>query len=216
MGYTGATNADYYNHWKISAATSGVTNVLTGQEINVEGALGMLASIAPGSPNVITISHPNYAETDVDTSGAQVIDTMTISNGHVTAFTTRDLTPIDIGAQASGSYDNYNNWKLSADNDAEGVGHLITSGVAVRFTGGTGISTSRTADVLTLTNDSPNVTTNLGVSTSATTVTVTSSDGTNAVLPGAVAGSGRRPGTGRAFLGPNGRSCDPVACADYR
>jgi hypothetical protein len=50
---------------------------------------------------------------------------------------------------------------------------------------GTGLSGGGTSGTVTLTNAAPNVTTNLSTTTAATTLTVVSSDGTNAILPGA-------------------------------
>lgn len=81
-------------------------------------------------------THPNYSEIDIDTLGAQVIDTVTIINGHIDGFTTRNLTPADIGAQESGSYDNYVSWGLYVNDSTQGD---IISGEIVNFTQGTNI-----------------------------------------------------------------------------
>jgi hypothetical protein len=66
-------------------------NGLTGQ---------VLTSDADGSFSWTTLStytHPDYPETDVDTSGAKVIDTINIVNGHINSFTYRDLSLADLG-----------------------------------------------------------------------------------------------------------------------
>jgi len=51
--------------------------------------------------NYFTYTHPDYSETDLNTTTSQVIDTMTIINGHVNGITTRNLTTGDIGAEPS-------------------------------------------------------------------------------------------------------------------
>jgi hypothetical protein len=50
---------------------------------------------------------------------------------------------------------------------------------------GTGLSGGGTSGTVTLTNSAPNVSTNLTTTAAATTLTVNSSDGTNAILPAA-------------------------------
>jgi len=88
LGYTGATDAEknVQSDWN---ATEGDALILN----------------KPTIPSAYT--HPDYTETDIDTSGAQVIDTMTIVNGHVNGHTTRDLTPADIGAATSNHTHDY-------------------------------------------------------------------------------------------------------------
>jgi len=77
--------------------------------------------------------------------------------------------------------------KLKLDGIA--VGAQSGTVTSVSATAGTGISVTgspiTTSGTLTITNTAPNVTTNLSTTTSATTLTVVSSDGTNAVLPAA-------------------------------
>jgi hypothetical protein len=72
-----------------------------------------------------------------------------------------------------------------------GPGYSTTTGTvtSVATTNGTGISVTgspiTTSGTLTITNTAPNVSTNLTTGTSATTLIVSSSDGTNAILPAA-------------------------------
>jgi len=49
-------------------------------------------------------THPSYATTNIDTTGATIIDSITTTaEGHISAMTTRVLTPGDIGALAAGA-----------------------------------------------------------------------------------------------------------------
>lgn len=54
-----------------------------------------------GDTNANYYTHPDYSETDLNTSTAQVIDTITIINGHIDGITTRNLTPSNIGAMST-------------------------------------------------------------------------------------------------------------------
>ena len=64
-------------------------------------------------------------------------------------------------------------------------GYTTNVGDITGVTAGSGLSGGGTSGTVTLTNSAPNVSTNLTTSTSVTTVTVNSSDGTNAILPAA-------------------------------
>jgi hypothetical protein len=85
----------------------------------------------------------------------------------------------------SHDYDKYTSWSAK---DHDGTTYTVTSGDTLWFKEGTGIDVSFTADdELAITNTAPNVTTNLSYTRDATTLTVVSSDGTNAILPTATA-----------------------------
>jgi len=64
-------------------------------------------------------------------------------------------------------------------------GYTTNVGDITGVTAGSGLSGGGTSGTVTLTNSAPNVTTNLSTTTTATTLTVVSSDGTNATLPAA-------------------------------
>ena len=65
------------------------------------------------------------------------------------------------------------------------AGWTSNSGDITGVTAGSGISGGGTSGTVTITNSAPNVSTNLTTTAAATTLTVNSSDGTNAILPAA-------------------------------
>ena len=82
-------------------ATSEITQQLSFFEL-VKGSGTLLEHDI--SQNAIKISHADTSSvSNLDTSAAQVIDTLTFDTyGHVQTVTTRNLTPADIGASATG------------------------------------------------------------------------------------------------------------------
>jgi hypothetical protein len=119
LGYTGATNANFYT---LPTATSTVlggvelfsdtiqtvaANTVTTTASRTYGL--QLNSALQGVVNIpwtdTVYTHPAYTARNIDTSGAQVIDIITSDAiGSITNITTRNLTPADIGAQPAGSY----------------------------------------------------------------------------------------------------------------
>jgi hypothetical protein len=113
LGYTGATNANFYT---LPTATSTVlggielfsdtvqtvaANAVSATASRTYGlqlnAAGQAVVNVPWTDTVYT--HPAYTARNIDTSGAQVIDIITSDAiGSVTNITTRNLTPGDIGA----------------------------------------------------------------------------------------------------------------------
>ena len=83
-----------------------------------------------------TLKHTTYNPSVPSFTGANVLNTLTVTNGHISAITNRTLTPADIGAQVAGDYDNYLKWIVTDGTTASDV----TEGLAVTFTG-TGATT---------------------------------------------------------------------------
>lgn len=53
-----------------------------------------------GDTDANNYTHPTFTQADIDTNGAQIIDTIDLNNGHVNAITLRSLVPTDIGTGA--------------------------------------------------------------------------------------------------------------------
>ena len=85
-------------------------------------------------------------DTDITTSGATVIDDITLTDGVITAATTRTLTLSDLGGA-----DNYGGWALKLDGSATTGGASVTSGENVEF-----LSTTSEHGGVTITNPSAN------------------------------------------------------------
>ena len=124
-------------------------------------------------------THPNIsAAASVDNSGRTYIQDITLdSNGHITAITSATETVTDSG-----------NTAYTVSIPASTTKLRLTGSDAstddIEFDGGTAITVTRTNDSkFTITNDSPNVTTNLGITGTTGARTITSSDGTGAEIP---------------------------------
>lgn len=109
LGYTGDTNANNYVHPSYSATDINTSGAQVLDTLNTNSAghvTGMttrtmtLANLGfTGDADATNYVHPTYSTTNVNTSGAEVIDTIdTNSTGHVISMTTRSLTASDIGA----------------------------------------------------------------------------------------------------------------------
>ena len=83
---------------------------------------------------------------DITTSGATVIDDITLTDGVITAATTRTLTLSDLGGA-----DNYGGWNLKLNGSNTAGGASVTSGETVEF-----LSTSTEHGGVTITNPSLN------------------------------------------------------------
>ena len=131
LGYTGATNANNYTHPTytgddISVDTGALTgatvisdldfNITTNTLGHVTDANGTVATRTltlanlgyTGATNANNYIHPSYASTNIDTSGATIVDIITTnSTGHVTALGTRTLTLADLGYTGATNANNY-------------------------------------------------------------------------------------------------------------
>lgn len=85
-------------------------------------------------------------DTDLDTSGAQVIDTITLTDGVIASITTRNLTLSDLGGA-----DNYGGWNLKLNGSNTTGGASVGSGEEVEF-----LSTTTEHGGVTITNPSAN------------------------------------------------------------
>jgi len=75
-----------------------LTGTVDGRNVSADGS--KLDTIASNANNY---THPNYSATNINTSGATVVDIITTnSTGHVTTLGTRTLTAANIGAATSG------------------------------------------------------------------------------------------------------------------
>ena len=83
---------------------------------------------------------------DITTSGATVIDDITLTDGVITAASTRTLTLADLGGA-----DNYGGWNLKLNGSNTAGGASVTSGETVEF-----LSTSTEHGGVTITNPSLN------------------------------------------------------------
>jgi len=85
-------------------------------------------------------------DTDITTSGATVIDDITLTDGVITAATTRTLTLADLGGA-----DNYGGWNLKLDGSNTTGGASVASGEEVEF-----LSTTSEHGGVTITNPAAN------------------------------------------------------------
>jgi hypothetical protein len=157
----------------------------------------------PSSTNLTSLSGLTY----VSPSFVKLTNTGTFTLDNNTYLTSANLSGYATETWVGNNYDNYVSWTIRADNDsAESGGDTIISGEGVRFTGGTQITTSRSDSDITITNDAPNVTTNLSTTYAATTFTINSSDGDNAQVLQAIAS-----GNAGAMSGADKAKLDGIA-----
>jgi len=175
-------NANEYIHPTHTAHNLDIaTGTLSGNEVisalNIEvvnDTLGHITSLTLGAnTRGLTLSdlgytghtdankyiHPTHLTDDIDLDGAQVINMMDFVNGHVTSYSSRNLTLANLGYTGVTDADNYGNWSLYAQDVGFGS---ITSGYELNFRGGTGIdvtmvSVSAADADLEIINTSPNV-----------------------------------------------------------
>jgi hypothetical protein len=99
--------------------------------------LAINSTVANKNPTIGT-------DSDINTAGAGVLDTLTMTNGVITGFTTRTLTAANIGAVETGDYSDTDvlNKVKAVDGSGSGLdadtvdGYNISTGIAAP-TGGT-------------------------------------------------------------------------------
>ena len=99
------------------------------------------------SGDTLTINHSDTSsQASVNNSGLNFIQDITLdTHGHIT----------NINSSAISGLDNYQSWSIDADS---GASEPITSGETVQFSGGTGLTTSRSGNNITTTLDNTSVT----------------------------------------------------------
>lgn len=60
-----------------------------------------------GDTNANNYVHPSFSNVDINTSGAQVFDTVNFNNGHISAYTLRNMTLADLGYTGATDANNY-------------------------------------------------------------------------------------------------------------
>jgi hypothetical protein len=122
LGYTGATNANYYTH----PTSSGNKHIPSGGAADQwlkysANGTAVWAALPEGS----SYTHPTYSATNVNTSGATVVDQIqTNSTGHVTFMNTRSLTLGNLGYTGATDANNYTH-------SVNGTTNINTSGSTV-------------------------------------------------------------------------------------
>ena len=125
LGYTGATNADYYGNWILNVNGTEFYVVESENVINIQAGDNIILDT---SGNTLTIStnvtggtytHPTYTPYNLTLSGATVIsEIITDSIGSVVSITTRGLTLGDLGYSGSTNADYYGNWVLNINGNS--------------------------------------------------------------------------------------------------
>ena len=134
-------------------------------------------------------AHPNInAANSVDNSSRTYIQDITLdSNGHITGIVSATETVTDSGNTTYGisavDGDNADEEKIRLTDSASGTDDVVLEA-------GAGLSVARSGDKITFTNTSPNVSTNLGITGTTGARTITSSDGTDAIIPIATSATG--------------------------
>ena len=126
LGYTGATNANNYVHPThpgddMSIDTGALTGAVIVSDIDLNVTTDTLGHVTDANATVATRTltlanlgytgatdankyvHPGYATTNINTSGAVIVDSITTnSTGHITGMGTRTLTLANLGYTGSG------------------------------------------------------------------------------------------------------------------
>lgn len=95
-------------------------------------------------------------DTDISTTGATIVGSLTMTDGVITAHTTRTLTLANLGYTGSTTADNYGSWTISDGTNTEAIG----SGASLKVVGTGATRVGYDASTNTLTVDSTDTDTN--------------------------------------------------------
>ena len=124
-----------YSSTNINTSGATIVDVITTNSTGHVTALGTrtltLANLGyTGSATANNYTHPGYATTNINTSGATIVDSITTnSTGHITAMGTRTLTLANLGYTGATNANNItNNNQLT-----NGVGYLTSSSTQSKY-----------------------------------------------------------------------------------
>ena len=83
-----------------------------------------ILNVADGATNY---THPTYSPSNIDTTGAQIIDTVTFANGHISAYSLRSLTLADLGYTGATNANNYVHPNHTGEVTSTGDGATVIS-----------------------------------------------------------------------------------------
>ncbi len=118
LGYTGATNANFYVHPSFTTrnvTTSGaqvIGNIQSNSQGHINAITTRTMTLAElgytGATDANRYTHPTYTVRNINTSAAQVLDIFASdATGHVTNITTRTMTLADLGYTGATNANNY-------------------------------------------------------------------------------------------------------------
>ncbi len=213
LGYTGATNANFYTHpnhsGDIVSVADGATTIQAGvvtyakiQNVTADRILGRVTTAGTAQELTATqvrtlinvadganaYTHPSKTWIDKTTLvGAVVISNLTIDSlGHPTNWTTRSLTLADLGYTGATNADNYSSWLIAASGTA-GTG-TVASGNTLTLTAGSNVTITRSLNNVTINSSFTNTTYSNGSGIDLVGTVFSHTD--TSLLTGAQGGSG--------------------------
>ena len=144
LGFTGATNANYITNNNQLSNGAGYITAAGNSNLSAEAVEDIMGAawisgtnntfvyddaagtLRINSVNTNTVyTHPSYASTNINTSGATIVDIITTNGtGHVTALGTRVLTLAELGYTGSTTANNYVHPTYAGDDMAVDTGAL--------------------------------------------------------------------------------------------
>jgi hypothetical protein len=175
-----------------TSGTVTITNSDRGSSQNIfknVAVSGQTSIVADSNNDTLTFAAGSNITLTTNATTDTLTITANINPGDITGVTASapltgggDSGDITVGiSQSSDTTDGY----LSSADWTTFNSKTSNTGTITGVTAGTGLSGGGTSGTVTLTNSAPNVSTDLSTTTTATTVTIVSSDGTNASIPAA-------------------------------